>query len=122
VTFTRADRASLTERTSTEGILLREVTRHIFDVRGFEEMALHDPLALLVAISPDLVTTLHRDVHVETVGTHTLGQTVVDLRRSGAAPTRNTRVCMEVHVERAKALFFEALRTQLTPTQQHPVT
>ena len=72
-------------------------------------MALHDPLALAVAVQPDLVATLERDVDVEARGEHTLGQTVVDWRRSAAPATRHTRVCTEVDVERARAFFFTTL-------------
>jgi inosine-uridine nucleoside N-ribohydrolase len=63
-----------------------------------------------VAVLPDLVTSVGRDVGVETRGELTLGQTVVDLRSSAPAPTRRTRVCEQVDAARFKALFYEALR------------
>jgi purine nucleosidase len=85
------------------------VTRHLFDVRGLDAMALHDPLAVAVAVQPDLVTTIHRDVAVETEGTHTRGQTVVDLRSSAAPPVRNTHVCVDVDVTRFQSLFAATL-------------
>jgi len=109
VIFSRADREALQSNTEPGAILLREVTRYLFDVRGEQEMALHDPLALLVAFHPDLVTTVHRDVFVETQGEHTPGQTLVDLRPSASPPTRKTKVCVDVDVERARALFFGGL-------------
>jgi inosine-uridine nucleoside N-ribohydrolase len=109
VTLTRAERQTLGGRTSPEAVLVREVTRHLFDVRGFASMALHDPLALAVAVEPDLVTTHHYDVQVESRGEHTLGQTVVDLRRSAPAPRLNTRVCTDVDAARAREFFFSTL-------------
>lgn len=108
VTLSRAERDGLTQQ-SPEIVLLREVTRHQFDVRQVQSMALHDPLALLVAVESDLVTTLPYDVHVETRGDHTIGQTVVDLRRLAPAPRLNTRVCTEVDAARAKQRFFATL-------------
>jgi purine nucleosidase len=109
VTLSRAERNALAKHTSAEAELLQEVTRHIFDVHAFESMSLHDPLALLVAIEPDLVTTLEKDVHVEARGEHTLGQTVVDFRRGATTAKRRTRVCTEVDVKRARELFFTTL-------------
>ena len=43
-------------------------------------MALHDPLAVAVALDPSLVTTVETEVVIETRGQYTLGQTVADLR------------------------------------------
>jgi purine nucleosidase len=102
VTVSRRDRDQL-------GVLVREVTRHLFDIRQVESIALHDPLALAVALQPDLVTCVPKDVAVETIGTHTLGQTVVDLRPGALAPVRNTRVCTDVDVERSRSWLFAML-------------
>ena len=110
VVLTRAEREALAGSTSAEGVLVREVTRYLFEVRGVEAMALHDPLAVGVAVQPDLVTGVERDVDVETRGELTLGQTVVDLRASAPPPRRHTRVCEQVDAARFKALFFETLR------------
>jgi inosine-uridine nucleoside N-ribohydrolase len=109
VTLTRAERQTLTARTSPEAVLVREVTRHTFDVLGFPSMALHDPLAMAVAVQRDLVTTIHRDVSVETRGEHTLGETIVDLRSRAPKPRLNTHVCTDVDVARAKDFFFTTL-------------
>jgi inosine-uridine nucleoside N-ribohydrolase len=109
VTLTRAERQTLAARTSPEAVLVREVTRRTFDVLGFPSMALHDPLAMAIAVQPDLVTTIHRDVQVETRGEHTLGQTVVDQRSAAPPPRLNTRVCTEVDSPRAKDFFFSTL-------------
>ena len=109
VRFMRADLSGLSTNDSPQAVLVREVCRHLFEVREVDSMALHDPLALAVAVQPDLVATVERDVHVETRGEHTLGQTVVDWRRTAAPATRRTRVCTEVDVERARAFFFTTL-------------
>lgn len=109
VTLTRVERQAVVDGASHGAVLVREVTRHIFDARGMPSMALHDPLALLVALEPDLVVTEQHDVRVETLGEHTLGQTVVDLRRSAPPPRLNTRVCTQVDAARAKDLFMSTL-------------
>jgi inosine-uridine nucleoside N-ribohydrolase len=112
VHLTRADCDALApdKNTSREAVLVREVTRHLFDVRHEDAIALHDPLAVGVACQPDLVTTLERQVHVETRGEHTRGQTVVDLRRyAHSASSTQTRVCTDVDVARFKAMFLTTL-------------
>jgi purine nucleosidase len=109
VKLTRSERNALPTDGSLEAHLVRDVTRHLFDVRQLDSVALHDPLALLVALQPDLVTTLPRDVLVETTGAHTLGQTVVDLRPGAPPAVLRTRVCSDVDVEASRALFFTVL-------------
>jgi len=111
-TLTRAERDALASKTSKEAHLVNEVTRHLFDVRGYHAMALHDPLTVAVAIQPDLVTTENRDVQVETSGTLTRGQSVVDFRPNAPPPRRRTRICMDVQPDRARALFFDTLHLQ----------
>jgi len=111
VQLTRADRAGLDENGSKEAVLLKEVTRHHFDGMGIDAIALHDPLAVLVALDPSLVTTVETEIGVETEGELTEGQTVVDLRprRLAQLTGSNHRVCLEVDVDRARHMFFEAL-------------
>ena len=108
VNLTCAERQAL-HHTSREATLLQEVTRHLFDIRQVSAMALHDPLAVLVAVQPDLAQSIHKDVVVEAQGRHTLGQTVVDQRTSAPVPKLQTRVCTAVDVERARATFFTTL-------------
>jgi inosine-uridine nucleoside N-ribohydrolase len=109
VTLSRSERQAIATRDSREAVLVHEVTRHLFDVRGVEAMALHDPLAVMVAVEADLVTTMHQDVQVEVEGEHTLGQTVVDVRRNAPPPRLHTHVCKDVDALRAKEFFFETL-------------
>ncbi|HEY1295189.1 MAG TPA: nucleoside hydrolase [Chloroflexota bacterium] len=107
VRFSRADLAALPSNKA--GALVRELCRELFDVRGVDSLALHDPLALAVAVEPNLVETESHDVYVETRGEHTLGQTIVDWRPRALPPTLRTRVCTEVDAERARDFFFSTL-------------
>ena len=111
VELTRAQREALRDQTAPEAVLVREVTRFIFETRGLNRVLLHDALAVAVTIDPDMVSTIDRAVHVETRGEHTLGQTVVDLRSQiQGGPARGpTRVCLDVDVPRFKSLFFGSL-------------
>jgi inosine-uridine nucleoside N-ribohydrolase len=111
VLFTRRDRDALANLESAEAVLLREVTSLHFDRLRLDSVALHDPLAVAVALDPSLVTTLDTEVVVETRGQHTLGQTVADLRRrKPSTPDASiTRVCLDVDVARARTTFFSAL-------------
>jgi inosine-uridine nucleoside N-ribohydrolase len=114
--LTRAERDSLADDPSPEAVLVREVTRFIFEQRQLERVVLHDALAVAVAIEPGLVTTIERTVAVETRGEHTFGQTVVDLRSTvqGGSGSGHARVCMDVDVDRFKrVLFSEALGLNL---------
>ena len=109
IALSRTERDQLHARNSPEAVLVREITRHLFDTRGFDQIALHDPLTMAIAIDPSLVTALHRDVKVETRGLHTRGQTVVDLRGNASPPQLRTRVCVDVDVDRARRLILGSL-------------
>jgi inosine-uridine nucleoside N-ribohydrolase len=128
VTFSREDRQTLAANDSSEAYLVREVTRRVFDVNGFRAMSLHDPLAVAVAVQPDLVTTVHQDVRVETIGEHTLGQTIVDVRHAAPPPLLHTRVCTDVDVARARdwilTTLFSRPRANAGPARRvsHPQT
>jgi len=104
-----SDLMPLAANDSAAAVLLREVCHFLFDVCGEDSLALHDPLALLVAVHPDLVVRRRHDVRVETRGACTLGMTIVDWRMDAPPPARHTRICTEVAAERARALFFTTL-------------
>ena len=87
-------------------------------VNGF---SLHDPMAIAYVADPTMFKTEKDKVEVETMGTHTMGMTVVD-RLDGAANERNrevwkalvgrvpkTRICWTIDVARWKALLYESL-------------
>jgi ribokinase len=88
------------------------MTRHFLQDRQRQHgMAMHDPLAVAVAIDPALVQLTSLPLRVETRGTHTLGMTIADRRapeRQGKALT-TIDVALEVDAARALALFAERL-------------
>jgi inosine-uridine nucleoside N-ribohydrolase len=94
---------------SAEAVLTREVTRRLFQEQARESMALHDPLAVGVALDHSLVTLTHGPVHVETRGEYTRGQTVFDLRPWASRPPSTTRVALEVDAERFRRMFLMTL-------------
>lgn len=58
--------------------------------RGYPGPPLHDPLAVAAVADPQVIRTIAAPIAVETTGTLTRGQTVVDLRRTwdpGTAPS-----------------------------------
>jgi inosine-uridine nucleoside N-ribohydrolase len=84
--LSRADLDKL-PASSTLGSYLRDITSHYMgfyrDNEDFDGCYMHDPLAMAVAIWPDLVTTT--PYHVEVVKDHPLvrGMTVIDHRARG---------------------------------------
>lgn len=109
VRLTRLETAALASMESAEAQLVSEVTRHLFQERALDSMALHDPLAVAVVAHPELVTTVPGPVVVETRGALTRGQTIVDWRPTRARPPSNTRVCVEVDASAARRVFFDTL-------------
>jgi inosine-uridine nucleoside N-ribohydrolase len=83
-----------------------------------ESMALHDPLAVGVALDHSLVTLASGPVHVETRGEFTRGQTVFDLRPRASRPPANTRVCLAVDAERFRTMFFTTLGLEVLQEQR----
>jgi len=71
--------------------------------RQSDGVFLHDPLALAVAIQPDLVRLEPAAVAVELMGQHTLGKTVADFQGQPA----NAQAAVAVDSERMLALFHE---------------
>jgi purine nucleosidase len=79
--------------------------------------AMHDPLALAIAIDPALATLVSTRVEVETDGTWTRGETVADLRKlrnspwpTGWAPEDNARIALDVDEAAFLDRFFGRLR------------
>ncbi|MCC5948925.1 MAG: nucleoside hydrolase [Nitriliruptoraceae bacterium] len=70
--------------------LIVQILPHYLDfyagVRGTRSAIIHDALAVLAAVEPQVVTTQRRVVAVETAGHHTRGMTVVDLRGPADRP------------------------------------
>jgi inosine-uridine nucleoside N-ribohydrolase len=90
--------------------LIRQMTRHIFHgSRRQHGMAMHDPLAVAVALDPSLVQLTPLPLQVETQGQHTLGMTIADRRapeRQGNA-VATMAVALEVVAPRVLAFFAE---------------
>lgn len=78
---------------------------------GVSSMALHDPLAVGVAIDPDLVKMVPLHVEVETRGRITYGMTVADTRPIRPCFKRppNLQAALEVDARRFLALFRERI-------------
>jgi inosine-uridine nucleoside N-ribohydrolase len=73
--------------------------------------AMHDPLALAVAIDPTLIRTRPAHIGVDLGGTYTFGATVADYwgeRREAD----NARIACEVDADRFFKLMFDLLRDQ----------
>ena len=88
-----------------------DFTNHLFtfgDQRGEEGFALHDPLAVGVALDASLVEFEPLHVDIEDEGRVTRGASVADRRsippHEKAPP--NCRVAMTVHAERFLELFI----------------
>jgi len=89
---------------STQDYMKRYMERN-----GVRACALHDPLAVGVALRKELVTTRHYYVDVETRSDLCDGQTVCDFQnRLSREP--NVHVCMDVDAEAFLRLFVEKLR------------
>ncbi len=79
--------------------------------RGAYDITLHDPLALAVAMKPDLVETIPCRVDVDAGRGITRGMTVVDLRENRGAKIKNpVDVALELDVKRFLAFFISHLR------------
>ncbi|MEM8862003.1 MAG: nucleoside hydrolase, partial [Chloroflexota bacterium] len=75
---------------------------------GFEGAPLHDPCTIAWLLQPDLFTTKHCHVSVETAGEHTAGMTMVDhYQLTGKTP--NTDVVLGVDREGFVDLLVERL-------------
>jgi len=85
---------------------IHDLTQHPLQSQG-EGLAMHDPLAVAVAIDPSLVTCTSLPVCVETRGLHTLGMTVADQRPPAywLSDMPRLEVALEVEATRMLELF-----------------
>ncbi|AZG44383.1 nucleoside hydrolase [Gordonia insulae] len=100
-------------RSVADNVLIRHVTDALRFYLEFHHAHdegyiahLHDPFAALVALAPDIVTTIPARVGVELTGTLTRGMTVADERSMTGEP--NARIAMATDVD---AVFDELLGT-----------
>lgn len=91
------------------------ISRHD-DITG---AALHDPLAVLAVVRPDLFEGTDRHVAVETSGTHTAGMTVIDRRDISDRRPPNVHVLERVDSDAAWQIVLDALAAAGTPGARH---
>jgi inosine-uridine nucleoside N-ribohydrolase len=91
---------------------VHDLTQQTLHSQG-EGMAMHDPLAVAVAIEPSLVTCTTLPVCTETRGTHTIGMTVADRRPSvyWRSDMPQLEVALEVDTPRVLKLFATRVLT-----------
>ena len=93
------------------GDLIKVYARFSQKRRGADDITLHDPLALAVAMKPDLVETKRCHVDVDTSKGIARGMTVVDLRENRGARVKNpVDVALDLDVKRFLAFFISHLR------------
>jgi purine nucleosidase len=80
-----------------------------YERNGVRACALHDPLAVGVALNSKLVTTRHYYVDVETKSELCDGQTVCDFQNR-LSKEANVHVCTDVSADEFLQLFIHALR------------
>jgi inosine-uridine nucleoside N-ribohydrolase len=111
VVLTRADLSkALGRHGGKTARFIEDFTAHGFDFetrRGDGAMALHDPLAVGVAVDPSLVTFEPLHVAVECVGRLTRGMTVADRRPHRDRPAPTCRAALDVDAPRFLRLFLE---------------
>jgi purine nucleosidase/pyrimidine-specific ribonucleoside hydrolase len=111
VVLTRAGLgAALARHAGKTARFVEDFTAHGFDFetqRGEGAMALHDPLAIGVAVDPSLVTLEPLHVAVECEGRLTRGMTVADRRPHRDRPAPTCRAALDVDAPRFLRLFLE---------------
>ena len=91
--------------------LIKVYARFAKKWRGAEDITLHDPLALAVAMKPDLVKTTPCHVDVDASRGIARGMTVVDLRNNRGPKIKNpVDVALDLDVKRFLAFFISHLR------------
>ena len=91
--------------------LIKVYARFAKKRRGVEDVTLHDPLALAVAMKPDLVETTPCRVDVDASRGIARGMTVVDLRELRGSRVKNpVDVALDLDVKGFLAFFISHLR------------
>ena len=80
-------------------------------VERYNGFSLHDPMALAYVVDPTMFKTERYDVEVETVGTHTIGMTVIDRRRFHR--DENLKAKHEIVVEVDTPRFHKMIRDRV---------
>ncbi len=96
---------------------IRHMTHHL--LHGPQQgMAMHDPLAMAVALDASLVQCTSLPLRVETQGRHTLGVTVADRREPARRSTDAPSVDVALAVDADRMLALLAERVLVTSSQQ----
>lgn len=91
--------------------LIKVYARFAKKRRGAEDITLHDPLALAVAMKPDLVETIPCRVDVDASRGVARGMTVVELRENRGSRVKNpVDVALDLDVKGFLAFFISHLR------------
>ena len=102
--------AALARHVGQTARFVEDFTAHGFDFetrRGDGAMALHDPLAIGVAVDPSFVTLEALHVAVECEGRLTRGMTVADRRPYLSGPAPTCRAALDVDAPRFLRFFLE---------------
>ncbi|MGM9988117.1 MAG: nucleoside hydrolase [Bacillaceae bacterium] len=115
-TLTKEETQKWREGNTVSGNIYADMTDHYIDVykvlnKQLNGCALHDPLAVAVAIDPDLVQTLSMYMIVNTEGSER-GRTTGDTARL-SDPNPNVKACVGVNGETFKKRFMERLTNVL---------
>jgi ribokinase len=98
---------------------IRHMTRRsLHSPQSLPGMAMHDPLAVAVALDPSLVQLTRLPLRVETQGQQTLGMTVADRRPPARQPTVPTGIDVALHVDAPRVLALFAARVLTGRAQQ----
>lgn len=80
-------------------------------VERYNGFSLHDPMAMAYVADPTMFKTERYKVEVETVGTHTIGMTVIDRRRFHREENQNARHDIVVEVDAPR--FHKMIRDRV---------
>lgn len=105
--FARAQWEMLEGATAPHAQIVRKAGAQMFVTFNRPVFQLHDPLAVAVAVDPTLVEAPEEAVTIETGGTYTAGQTII--QRPGSDGAVTTKVAKTVDTERFGRFFAETL-------------
>jgi inosine-uridine nucleoside N-ribohydrolase len=89
--------------------MTRDYMLYHLDTQGFNGGYVHDPMAVGVAVNPDLVKTRRTFVDVESKGEFTRGMTVTDFKERRSGKRGTVQVALTVERDHFLRLFHERL-------------
>jgi purine nucleosidase len=115
-TLTRPEWERLDDAEEPPAVLVREVSRHSFTERGAPGFQLHDPLALLALVEPDVLSVKQWAIEVDCSVRETVGRT--RLVRDPRAPQH--RVALGVDARRFREIFDRTLGLDVAVEREAP--